>query len=242
MLGDVEFRSLPLFVYDRLWVTYLDRADLYFGVLDPKDGSVIHRILLGSHRSIASERGPVLSPAFHEGIFYIPTNLGLLFAVDAKSFEVRWASEYRRHAISKKTIRLGRRRNMQNKPTTSAFYQNTWLASPPVVSQGKVLLTAMDTDELQAFSSVDGDLLWTADSNDRYYVVGADQQYIWLGGRGISALSLLDGSLVWKYVLDAIPTGKAVLSGSTIHLPCSDGLVTLNATSGDVIHREDLPF
>lgn len=241
LLGEVEFRSLPLKVHDRLWVTYLDRADLYFGVLDPKDGSVVHRILLGSHRSIASERGPVLSPAFHEGIFYIPTHLGLLFAVDAASYEVRWASEYRRHLITDKIVRSARRFNRRNKATTSAFYQKSWLASPPVVSQGKVLLAAMDTDELQAFSSVDGDLLWTADSADRYYIIGADQRTIWLGGRGVSAFSITDGSLEWKYDLESIPTGQAVLSGSTIHIPCADGLVTLDARSGNVIHQKELP-
>ena len=103
-----------------------------------------------------------------------------------------------------------------------------------------MILAATDNGNLLAFSAVDGEFLWSAQSNYTSYVLAADHSRIWLGGRGVVCLSVADGSKIWRTHVPAVPTGRGTLTGDLIHLPTSEGLVTLDAANGSHLREQSL--
>ena len=95
-LVDVQFRAAPIGVGDRLWVPYFKQSDLFVAVLDPTDGALIHSTLLGSAREPISPAGPTLRLASSDGMVFVPSGYGALFALDAADATVRWAVQYER--------------------------------------------------------------------------------------------------------------------------------------------------
>lgn len=236
-LGDVEFRSAPLTVDDALWVPFIEQRDLYVGVIDPADGALTRRILLGTLPPIAHGRAPVLNIAFADGMVYIPSEQGVLFAVDVDDFALRWAAQYGTHAApgaQNDTRRgaAGRRRARRKVPATARKAHPFRFPSPPVVAGGLVLLAPTGRDELLAFSSATGAFRWAVPVGNSAYVIAADQNHVWIGGRSITCRSLSDGASVWTTGAGVVPTGQAILSGDVIWVPHAIGLVSLDAATG----------
>ncbi len=241
-LGRASVRSAPVAVGDELWAAYIDQRDLYLAVLDPTNGATIDTIALCAMPNAGPDAGISLDLAQADDLVYVPTEYGVLFAIDADDHTVRWAVRYGDGPVRAPVLTRVQRRNAgrANQPATHSTLDATqvWLSSPPVVAGGLVLLAATDQSELLAFSAAFGTLAWSAPSDGASYVIGADDRYVWLGGRTVSCLSLVDGTEVWATPLDETPSGRAVLSGDSIHVPTSAGLITLHAATGAVSGRQ----
>lgn len=218
-LGEVEFRSVPIAVGAYLWVPYLRQDDFYLAVLDPSDGAVIRRILLGSVRGSDARTFDTLPLAAADGMVYVPSGHGVLFAVDAAGFTLRWASQFSSGPVPSNRRRTGERA--------------TWLPGPPIVSGGLVLLAPTEHHALSALSVTTGAIEWSAPGGSGAYLIGADSRHVWVGGSSVSCLALHTGETVWSVDLPSTPTGRAVLSGAMLHVPMLSGLLTLDAVSGD---------
>ncbi|MCH7595127.1 MAG: PQQ-binding-like beta-propeller repeat protein [Planctomycetes bacterium] len=225
VLGEVQFSEVPIEVEGSIWVPYDTRnKDMYVAILRPSDGAVIGNVLLGSVRKIDPIHRHATPLSHSEGVVYIASQHGALFAVDAHDFTLRWATRY----------------------ATAPHSQNDsepfpWIPSRPIVAGGLVLLAPVDHHELLAFSASDGAFRWSTRPNNNSYVLGADSTRMWLGGRTVSCLSLVDGTWVWHSQIAGVPTGRGVLSGDVIHMPTSHGLMTLARETGTVIATEELP-
>ncbi len=240
-LGRASIRSAPVAVGDELWAAYIDNRDLYVAVLDPVDGATLDTIALCAMPDNGPMPGLALDLALADGLVYVPTEYGVLFAIDAVAHTVRWAVRYGDGPKTMVALTPARRlnRQVQNRHTFgSRDASRTWLSSPPVVSGGLVLLSATDQDQLLAFSAAFGTPVWSASADGSSYVIGADERFIWLGGRSLSCLSLVDGSVVWTSLLEEAPSGRAVLSGDAIHVPTGAGLVTLDAATGTLTSQQ----
>jgi len=225
-LGDVRFLSTPIAVADAVWVPFLQSADLYVGVLRPADGAVLRTILLGSVRDPSDLVEPTTPPSVADGIVYVPTGFGALFAVDADRMALRWAALYDTQT------KPGRR----SKAPAPVYY----LAAPPVVSGGVVILTPTDFPEVLAFNASDGQYLWSDLVEGCSYLIAADQGRVWLGGRRITCRLLADGKVLWTTYLVDMPTGKATVCGEKVHVPTSRGMVTLDAFSGTILGEQHI--
>ncbi|MCH8113518.1 MAG: PQQ-binding-like beta-propeller repeat protein, partial [Proteobacteria bacterium] len=170
-LADVFFRSVPINVEGALWVSYIRQNDLYIAVLDPFDGRLIRRTLLCSLHSVDVDTLNSFPLASADGVVYIPTGHGILFAIDASDYALRWANQYLPELRARPDGRLDR---------------GSWLPGPPVVTGGLVLLTPTEETELLAFSASTGVLQWSVPAGGNSYVVAADNDRVWLGGRSIS--------------------------------------------------------
>lgn len=226
-LFDVQFRAAPIGVGDHVWAPYFKQSDLFVAVLNPTDGSLVRSVLLGSAREPLNPVAPTLLPAVSDGLVFVPSGYGALFALDAADATVRWAYQYDRGSRP--------RRDPRTAPVTA------WLPSPPVVAGGLVLLAATDHRELLAFSAGSGEFRWTAAVEHGSYVIAADSTRVWLGGRNISCLSLAEGKLVWATHLIAVPTGRGVVSGELVFVPTSEGLLSLDAATGSAIGVQSTP-
>src|SRR4029077_4560251 len=108
----------------------------------------------------------------------------------------------------------GTRRVMPFGPAQHIFPQpDEWLYSPPLPIGGLVLLAAHDSEYLQAFDRVTGELKWSFPRGDYRYIVGSDCKRGFLAGRGVIAVDLNKGNGIWsqsKYK----PTGRLLLCRS----------------------------
>ncbi|MBA4064310.1 MAG: hypothetical protein C0501_11475 [Isosphaera sp.] len=124
-----------------------------------------------------------------DGIIVCPTNSGAVVAVDIMSRSLLWAHAYRKLDQNPKFVRPG---GVQIDPNTGRpilpeqLKDDRWRSAGPVVSGGKVLLTAYDSDYLQCLDLRTGKLLWEVKRepsdlyvggvvNDRVVVVGRNQ-------------------------------------------------------------------
>ena len=226
-LGDVRFASTPLPVGSHFWIPFYRQSDLYVGVLRPSDGALVKNILLGSIGPSSSSFAHPVPMSVSGGTVFVATGRGFLFAVDAANGTLRWASQYRADTGSGGAPR---RAGMEG-----------WIGSPPAASGGLVVLAPADDVRLMAFSAIDGELLWDTEPRNADYVVAVSGNRIFLGGRMIACRDLSDGKTIWDARLDGVPTGRAVLSGDHLLVPTSDGLVTLDASSGAVTDVRPAP-
>ena len=226
-LSDVQFRAAPIAVGNHVWVPYFKQSDLFIAVLNPVDGSLVRNVLLGSAREPLNPVAPTLLPAVSDGLVFMPSGYGAMFALNAADATVRWAYQYDR----------GRR--PRRDPRTAPVL--AWLPSPPLVAGGLVLLAATDHRELLAFSAGSGEFRWSAEVERGSYVIAADSTRLWLGGRNISCISVADGKPMWATHLIAVPTGRSVVSGDLVFVPTSEGLLSLDAATGSAIGVQSTP-
>jgi outer membrane protein assembly factor BamB len=230
-LSQAKFLSPPVGIDGRLWVPYEAGNAVFVGALDPANGDLTRSMLLCALGGREIEAGVALFTANADGVLYVPTNHGLLFAVDTTTDAIRWASRYHESPDPK----YNRRRR---RPTAPAAKH--WLPGPPVVVDRLVLLAPTDESRLLAFDRDSGRLVWSFDRDEHRYIVAADREHVWLGGRELSAVSLHDRSVVWARRIERA-TGRAVLSGQMIYQPTRDGLSAIDAMTGDVVEEYDLP-
>ncbi|MCH8959395.1 MAG: hypothetical protein IH835_08095 [Proteobacteria bacterium] len=110
---EMIFTSTPLAVStgagDALLVTYRDGQDFYAGLLDPfDDGNELKRVYLCTMTPDFLDVPDLLPPAADDQFAYIPTNAGLLLAVNLGDLSLRWASRYERRTVQVRNIRRQR--------------------------------------------------------------------------------------------------------------------------------------
>lgn len=245
-LGEVEFRAGPLAVEGRLWVPVVAHGDVYLVVLDPADGSLIRQMLLGSFQNFDRLRKRVLSPTYRDGLVFIPSSRGVVFAVDAHTITLRWATRYELVEPVVETWHEQQRRfrgqlapgdrleSVKDVPRIN-------LPDAPVVSRGLVLVLSEESRELVALTATNGAFRWATAVPGAAYILGADDERVWLVGRTVLCVSLLDGSIVWETPLERATTGWAVLTEDHVQLPTAEGLFKLDRQSGAPVELDPLP-
>jgi outer membrane protein assembly factor BamB len=223
-LGDVGFSSTPIEVNGRIFAPYFKRKDFYLALLDPDTGGLIREVLLGSVRDFAGMRRYATPLTHANGVVYVPSGFGMLFAVDAQDGTLRWGSQYRRSL-----------------DVEGGAEHEGWIPSAPAVSGGVILLAAVDRTELLAFSANDGSFQWSAAIPGAKYILSAAGGKVWLGGAGLACLSLSGGAAIWQTSIQSRVTGRAAKTGDFLHVPTTEGVVTFSADSGSEVERQSLP-
>ncbi len=226
-LAGAQFRAAPIPVGDALWVPIQRQRDLYAAILNPRDGSLVRSVLLGTLPGRSAPAWQELQPAADHSTVYIPSGIGTIFAVDAHDYSLRWATKY---AVS--TI------EQVASAWTAARMR---LPSAPVVADGLVLLLPADRQRLFALSTASGELRWSTRLSETAYIVGVGDGRLWLGGRQLSCRSIRDGAELWRTDVEVASTGRAVLSGGLIYVPSWDGLASYDALTGAEAGFESLP-
>jgi outer membrane protein assembly factor BamB len=233
-----RFAAAPLPVGDDLLLPYWFDKDLYIAFVDPRTGDVREDLHLCTLRDTADAWRYSLPPAVDETLAFIPTNGGLLLAVDLLGRSIVWASRYTRQPYepARPETLWNTLRSSQSRFASTMH----WLPGPPVVAGAAVLLAAPDSDELLAFERSTGRILWSCPRADASYIVAADADHVWLAGPQVTKVAVRDGSIVWS--ADVGPaTGRAVVSGGRVLVPTSRALVALDAETGRPLQDQPLP-
>lgn len=103
--------------------------------------------------------------AYSDGVLICPTNAGAMVAVDVMSRSLLWARSYR--TLKTTDTRAGnpggRRINPGGMPAAggqSVLNSNRWRAAAPIVSQGRIVFAAFDSDDLFCIDIRTGDVIW----------------------------------------------------------------------------------
>ena len=230
-LGGVHFLSAPIPVGDELWVVYIHDRDLFLGALAPDDGRLLRRLLLCSadETQVQDRYHEALYPAYDGYTLYVPTGLGLVIAVDTASFTLRWATQYERD------LSRVARGNLE---------PQQWRCGVPAVTTNTVIIAPTDARHLMALDRASGEVQWMADRGQWFrYIIGCDASRVWIGGKWVACFAADTGQRLWGPAPTGTfnVTGRSVLSGSTIFVPMVDGLVWLDADTGDQLRLEENP-
>lgn len=227
-LRGARFCAAPIAVGSNLVVPYRQVGDLMLAVLAP-DGTLVRQVLLGAGRASLFPMNGVLAPALNDGTLYIPTGAGLLVALDAYDFSLRWLTKY--DPFERFADMQARGGQWWVDDRVGVPQPDQWLSSPPVIAGGVVILGAQDSDYLRAFDLEDGREIWRHEREGHRYVIGADDERVYIGGSRVAALSLGTGDVLWSSSRFQ-PTGRAVICGQKVMVPTNAGLLKLSTDTG----------
>ncbi len=227
----VHFYSTPVPAGDVLIAPYQAGEDLYLAVMQP-DGKVVRKLLLGHGRAGLFPMNGVLQPTVHDGTIYVPTGAGLLVALNAHDFSLRWLTGYERTDVD--AISSRQRGAVWQSGAYCPAQPNEWMSTAPVISAGLVILAAQDSNQLAAYERGTGRQVWTHPRGGFCFVVGADGRRVFIAGEQVAALDIQTGQRVWTYE-DHAPSGRPILSGDRVLMPTAGGLVRLDAATGSLV-------
>ncbi|VTR94908.1 oxidoreductase : Pyrrolo-quinoline quinone OS=Pirellula staleyi (strain ATCC 27377 / DSM 6068 / ICPB 4128) GN=Psta_4175 PE=4 SV=1: PQQ_2 [Gemmata massiliana] len=163
--------------------------------------------------------------AASDGIVVCPTNCGVVVAVDARSRSLLWAHGYRKLTQNSQPT-IDRNTGM---PVISAQLKtDRWRSSGPIVSNGRVVLTAYDSDFLQCLDLRSGKVLWEVpkEGTDLYVGGVVNDRVIVVGTNQIRAYHLTGEDkgtqrpkVAWAPVTIPAPTGHGAVGRNAFYVP-----------------------
>ncbi|MCE9568133.1 MAG: PQQ-binding-like beta-propeller repeat protein [Planctomycetes bacterium] len=131
--------------------------------------------------SIRRYQGATLAAG--EGIIICPTNSGAIVAVDAMSRSLLWAHAYKKNDPEARPRQPMFDMNGRMIPPVQ-LKPDRWRASSPIIANGRIILTAYDSDKLECLDLRTGKVLWTVPrTNDDLYVGGVVNDRVIVVGR-----------------------------------------------------------
>lgn len=171
--------------------------------------------------SIRRYQGAILAGS--EGILVCPTNAGVVVAVDTMSRSLLWAYGYREVEPPKNP---GFDPNTGQPILPKQLEDERWRSAGPIVSNGRVLLTAYDSRELECLDLRTGKRLWSVPrGTDDLYVGGVVNDRVIVVGRNSVRAYRLTGEengapkVAWEPVIIPTPTGHGAASRTAFYVP-----------------------
>ncbi len=165
----------------------------------------------------------------HRPTVYCCTNLGAIFALDARSGEVRWAASYDQIPLQAARHYYAQMRTI------------VWANCPPVVSDGVLVVAPLDSEYVYAFDTATGKTLWRYSyswqrAQFRYLLGVVDEKAI-LGGARMAAIGLHTGKARWLSKPFSILRngGRGLVTRSQVLVPRPDGVHRFSLDSGKLI-------
>ncbi len=189
--------------------------------LRSSDGSVVWRLPIAATDGFA--RG---TPAIWNGVIYISTNSGSVYAVRVNDGSVLW--------------HVGR----------SGGFKDIPLDMSPLFDNGVVFVEGKqgpggENLALFAMRASDGSLLWSKSLGtapgpmvDQPQIANG-VMYIASGINGLVALRETDGSLLWQHMADQV-FGPFVVANGLVHINSGDGVLALHASDGTVAWKSSV--
>ncbi|MHB1156421.1 MAG: outer membrane protein assembly factor BamB family protein [Phycisphaerales bacterium] len=227
-----------------LLAVYTDEDELRMAALSAADGSVLwNRYLCSTSNGYAPPGAPV-AIAVRDGMAYVVSGHGVVFAVDARDGVIVWASSYRR--------------DTPDQTAGNAPFGRTdmgWLRDPNwqdnvIELTGERLVTAAaDAEGVQVFDRRTGrwmkdqtfaDKAADAANGNLNYVVGRRGERLYLGGtKTLACFDVNDGRLLWRTYLEGA-SGRAALGDGAIFAPSGGGIVRIDPISGKWVSRAEI--
>jgi len=185
--GGGGFSGLSV-VGDRIYTMYIHGGDEYAVCLDASNGEVLWRTRTdGMLMERQGGDGPRATPTVDDGMVYVSSAYGKLYALDSQTGSQQWSHDLVREFGSKKA---------------------RWGFCPsPLVAGDLVLIEAggRGGHSLIAFDKTSGDVAWTTGSDNLGYsspittTIGQTRQAVFFTGSGLVSVAPQHGQVLWKY-------------------------------------------
>lgn len=164
-----------------------------------------------------------ISPCVVDGLIVCPNVCGIVVAFDPEQKRLAWVSRYRTRVVPQALIH-----RFSVGPAQVSMKQvdsvERWRCNATLDASGRVLLASLDSSELICLDAITGIRLWTRPREHGLYLGAViNDRVIVVGESDVRALSLSDGSVIWKVGLNRrVPSGRGIRIGTLFHLPISD--------------------
>lgn len=236
---DAVFLGSPMPLNGKLYVLIEQSGCIRLLCLDPKllvppPGQTRKPSLIWSQKlgkpnaplpgeSVRRYQGATLAAA--EGIIICPTNSGVVVAVDIMSRSLLWAHGYRNVDAPKRTVNP----NTGQIEIPEQLPAARWRSSGPIISNGRVILTAYDSRKLECLDLRTGKILWWVnhDANDLYVGGIVNDRVIVVGKNQVRAYHLTGEDkdtqkpkVAWQETIEkGMPSGHGVAGKTSFYLP-----------------------
>lgn len=226
----VSVSATPIVIGDRVYAAgyILEGAiNVYVLCLDLKTGHVLWKtpLVIGQqeltmfNKSFKEFTLQMLGAA--EGSLYVSTNLGLVASLDALTGAPRWMTQYESLPI-----------RGSNHYRRTSERDRLWINDPPLVADGVVVVTPLDSEIAFAFDAATGARLWKVASDrdhpfDYCSMIGVDQgAVVFAGLDGIGFYDLHTGRFLGgqRYREARTFAGRGVVADGIVYQPLVDGL------------------
>ncbi|MFN0054491.1 MAG: PQQ-binding-like beta-propeller repeat protein [Planctomycetales bacterium] len=241
------FLGAPLVLDRRLYGLAEVSGEIRLVVMDPSDGRRLWTQTLNNDPDLAwdaSRRRSGLTPSFDGGILVCPTGSDQTTAVDLTGRLLLWRYRLRDRSETydarPNQVILQQQQMLARLQTNGGIDQNRWLDSTAIISDGRVLLTPRDANDLHCIHLLDGTLAWKEPRGDGLFVGGVHNGHVVVIGRTfVQALRLDDGQPAWEDpVAIPVPSGRGFIAGDLYHLPLSTAEVaSIDLRRGQIVSR-----
>jgi outer membrane protein assembly factor BamB/predicted negative regulator of RcsB-dependent stress response len=237
--ANISYPCAPTFIGDELYAigvyqTYMtDPFKHYLVQLDPDTGEILDKTFIASgmlemNLFNNSIRDSYPSAIASDGdLLFCLTNLGACAAIERNTGLVRWVLQYDQ-------IEVHPVRGIY--PSREA---STWYNNPPIVSDGIVYFTPMDSHWLYAVELSSGNVLWKVNRGllrnfNLRYVAGIHGNKLIAAGTSLVAFDLdKEGAIAWTVPISMISGyGRPALTRDTLYFATSAGVVKIDPDSG----------
>lgn len=175
----------------------------------------------------------ICSPVAAEGMLVVPTQAGILVAVEPITGRLLWASSHDDGEPQ-------HRQQMSAWPYSSRKrFGHRGYANVPVIDHGRIVYLPAHSEYVHCVELATGKLRWRVRREDldqtsaSEYVAAADGAVLLVGRRSCRGLDLETGAERYRFRLGTSPAGRGVRLGSDYHIPLDDGrVVCLDVASG----------
>ncbi|MBX9788019.1 MAG: PQQ-binding-like beta-propeller repeat protein [Pirellulales bacterium] len=185
-----------------------------------------------------------VAPSYSDGVLVCPTASGAIVAVDLTTRSLLWGYRYETNPAAQNQWWGRRMGAMMMFAGRQREEIDHWLDSSVTLSDGRVLATPVESNELHCLGLLDGEMIWKQPRGDNLYVAGVHQGKVILVGRsGVQALKLADGQPAWSQgpvplPAGGLPSGRGFLSGDRYYLPLSTAEVAaIDLNEGRMVAR-----
>lgn len=221
----------PVPAGDRLLTVAEDDGDLYLVGLSREDGRLLWRRFLCSAGESFAPPWARVGLAVDGQAAFVATNRGLMFAADASSGRIRWASRYPRTAPE-----ASRRGRGQAIDWTG---HRQWDDGHVVPVGQRLIVTAADGEPLLVFDRFSGELTHEIEAvggvpvAEMRYIAGATPDSVVLGGpNGLAAIDPQTLKLQWHAPMPEGAVGRAAFTTDRLYAPVRGGIVELERETG----------
>lgn len=243
-LAGAFFLGPPLPLDGRLYAIAEFNGEIRLVVLDAKTGGLQwqQQLAHADGRTVLVDAGRRLSgatPSYDGGVLVCPTSVGAVVAVDVTTRELRWGFQYlkRPEGNQQQFFGFAPFNVSPLKPVGSR-----WADATITIADGRVLVTAVESDQLYCLDLRTGQPAWPAqEREDRLYVACVHEgRAVFAGSNRVSAIRLADGQPAWpaSLVLNEPPSGRGFYSEHFYYLPTMGAeLLKIDLNLGEIVHR-----
>lgn len=199
-----------------------------------------------------------LSPSYSDGVLVCPTEAGLVVGIDVARRQLLWSYSYppTHRQLSYSRQQAMRRVLMPNRIAELSRNEG-WFDSVAMLSEGTIILTPRDSDQLHCLDLETGRLRWSRSRGQAHFVAAVHSDSVVVVERArVHAFRIKDGQAAWPMPTSIPrPTGVGVRVGNLYHLPVESrdaagggsagsarrgAIITIDLQSGRLLARTEL--